>query len=349
MRRALLIVNLGTPESPDVRDVRPYLQEFLGDHRVIELPAPIRWMLVNLLIVPFRSRKSARAYESIWTSEGSPLKALTKRLAQKTASRSAGEFCHIDFAMRYGTPSMEQILHRWSQQKDIDEIVVFPLYPQFASSTWMSLIDALQAAHRNIKDCPKTLVASPYYADARFVKAFARSIQSTRQKDEHVLFSFHSIPTSHLRHTDAEQRCLKTPNCCEGIELRNHNCYRAHCMATARAIAADLGLDSSHYSVTFQSRLGRGDWLTPSTESFLVDFAKSHPLQDLVIASPSFPVDCLETLEELGMHGAETYRANGGGQLRLASCPNDDETWAQDLIKIALGASQHPALTLNRR
>jgi len=349
MGRALLIVNLGSPESPDIRDVRAYLREFLNDHRVIEIPAILRWILVNLIIVPFRAPRSARAYDSIWRNDGSPLKTLTKRLSQKIASDLSNPYIAVDFAMRYGSPSILQILQRWSHRKDIDEIVVFPLYPQFASSTWTSMLDAIQSAHRSIDDCPSILVHPPYYADKYFVQAFARSIRTKRSGNEHVLFSFHSIPTSHLRHTDAEQRCLQSSNCCDKIDLHNHNCYRAHCIASTRTIAAELGLESSQYSVSFQSRLGRGDWLKPSTESFLIDRAKSHPKEDLVIASPSFPVDCLETLEELGQHGAESFSTYGGGTLKLAPCPNDDDEWASDIIKMSLSAVQHPALTIGRR
>ena len=334
-RVGLLLVNLGTPESPKPEDVRPYLREFLSDPRVIDIGALPRWLLLNLFILPFRPRKSGEAYEKIWTERGSPLLFHTKDLAEKVQKR-CGEGVVVDIAMRYGNPSIPAALLRF-RERAVDRIVVFPLYPQYSSAATDSSIEKVFAEASRLWNTPFLQVVPPFYDHPAFIEASVRVARPVYQEApwEKVLFSFHGLPERHCEKSDdTGAHCLKSEGCCDRIVEANRNCYRAQCFATARAVATGLGIPEDRRIVCFQSRLGRTPWIRPYTDEVVVELARSG-VKRAMISSSAFVADCLETIEELGIRAAESFKANGGETLRLVPSLNADDAWADAVVALA--------------
>jgi ferrochelatase len=336
MKRGLLLINLGTPDAAEPEAVGRYLREFLMDKWVVDIPWPLRWALVNLAIVPRRKRASAHAYEKVWGKRGSPLRYHLEDLAQGVRAEAAGEF-QVEIAMRYGQPGLRAGLRSLSA---CEQILVFPLYPQYAeSSTRSSLEEAGRQARALGIDPAKLSFVPAFYADPGFIAAFAEAAREglAGSQPDHYLFSFHGLPEAHVRATDrsaGQPACLASAGCCERVTDANRDCYRAQCYATARALAAELGLAPGKWSVSFQSRLGRRQWIKPYTDFVYKELAQKGARQ-LAVLCPSFVADCLETLEEIGMRGDADFRAAGGERVLTAACPNARPSWARAVAEIA--------------
>lgn len=331
----LLLINLGTPASPNPRDVRPYLREFLMDPRVLDVAAPLRWTIVHLAILPRRPRQSGAAYAKIWTDEGSPLLVHSRRLVEQVQAR-LGESVVVELAMRYGEPSIAAALARL-RERGIARIVVFPLYPQYSSAATGSSLERVFAAAGRLWNTPYLQVIPPFYDHPEFLDACAEVIRPVveRTDPERVFFSFHGLPERQVRKSDPTGRhCLASADCCDAIASANRNCYRAQCFATARLLGQRLGVGAERRIVCFQSRLGRDPWIRPYTDELLASEPRAG-VRRAVITSPAFVADCLETLEELGMRGLETWRENGGETLELAPCVNSTDRWADAVVTIA--------------
>ena len=338
-RVGLLLINLGTPASPKPSDVRRYLREFLSDPRVLDMPAWRRKLLLELLILPFRPRRSGEAYEKIWTERGSPLLFHSRDLVAKVQQR-LGSRVVVDLAMRYGEPSIAGALARFKREA-VDRIVVFPLYPQYSSAATGSSIEKVFDCASRLWATPYLQVVPPFFDHPAFIDACARVARPVIDGGaaERVLFSFHGLPERHCTKTDdTGAHCLKRPDCCDRIVEANRNCYRAQCFATARSLADALGIPTEARIVCFQSRLGRTPWIRPYTDEVIVELARAG-VREIAVASSAFVADCLETLEELGIRGAESFRAAGGGMLRLIPAVNSDDAWADAVVTLVRESS----------
>lgn len=325
MTTGVLLINLGTPDAPTPEAVGRYLREFLMDGFVIDVPTPLRWFLVNVLIVPRRKYQSAKAYQKIQMAEGSPLLIHTRELAGKVATQ-LGEDYVVEFGMRYGSPSIASALSRLKSQQP-SRIVVLPLYPQYAESSYRTAVEETKQRAAELID--RLVFVPPFFARHEFIDAFAQRIKNCINQGpvEHFVLSFHGLPVRHLQKLDETQsHCSVVASCCEQITAVNVNCYRAQCVATARALAAALNLKTAEYTVSFQSRLGRAKWIEPNTEGVLKELG-SRGIRSVAVVCPSFVADCLETLEEIGIRGRETFIAAGGKELRLISSLNSDQIW----------------------
>ena len=340
--RAVLLVNLGSPDSPSVPDVRRYLREFLGDPRVLDLPAPLRWLLLEGIILPTRPKKSAHAYASIWTPEGSPLMTTSSSVQRKLAARMDPDL-PVYLAMRYGNPSIESVIDRIATE-GIDEVLLIPQYPHYAMSSWETVVVRVreEAARRDpglVIDC-----VAPFYADRDYIEALhAVSAPWFAKPHDHVLFSYHGIPLRHLRKADSSHaHCQCSASCCAVASPAHETCYRAQVMATTRALAARAGLAPGAYSVTFQSRLAGEPWCEPFTDHELRRLP-TDGVKRLLVLCPAFVADCLETLEEIAVAGRDTFLAAGGESFELIPCLNDQAPYI-DFLAGRVAAWRTPAV-----
>lgn len=319
----VLLVQLGTPDSTRVADVRRYLREFLSDPRVLDIPAPARWLLLRAVILPFRPRRSAAAYRTIWRSDGSPLLVHGRDLAAGVA-KALGEGFRVELGMRYGAPTVASALGRLLAV-GADRIVVLPLFPQYASSSSGSALERALGVAATRWNVPQLVTLGAFYDDPGFVAAVADRARPVLDalRPDHVLLSYHGLPERHVRKSDESggAHCLASATCCDAIVAANRHCYRAQCFATSRALIAALGLRPEDTTTAFQSRLGRTPWIRPYTDEVLSDLAR-RGVRRLAVACPSFVADCLETLEEIGIRGREQWLAAGGEELALVPCPN---------------------------
>lgn len=332
MKTAALLVNLGSPDSTEVKDVKKYLDEFLMDKRVIDYPFLFRALLVRGIILNTRPKKSAEAYKSIWWDEGSPLIVLTKRLQKKVQT---GTSLPVEIAMRYGNPSIASSLKKLVESNsDLKKVYVLPLYPHYAMSSFETVVEKVKEEAAKI--CPSVELdfQDPFYNDEDYINILAESIRPSLQEPfTKVLFSYHGVPERHILKGDVTGcHCLKTENCCSTPSPAHAQCYRHQCFETTRLVAEKLGLTSDQYSVSFQSRLGRDPWLTPFTDATLEEYGKSG-MEKLVVVCPAFVSDCLETLEEIQVEGAEEFIAAGGKTIDVVDCLNDRDDWSALLSK----------------
>jgi ferrochelatase len=334
MRTGLLLINLGTPDAPTASAVRRYLREFLGDPRVIDIGAVGRALLLNLIILPIRPAKSARAYASVWDAErGSPLLYHSRDLAAAVAAK-LGDDWHVELAMRYGQPSLRDALDGFAE-REVGRIVVLPLFPQYASSstgTAQARVMELAGERWNV---PALDFVPAFFGDPGFIAAFVQVAQPilSEFRPDHVLFSFHGLPERQVVKTDRGGAiCLKTASCCD--DLRNPNCYRAQSFATARALAPQLGLTPDRYTVCFQSRLGRTPWIHPYTDH-VIDQLGRDGIKRLAVMCPAFVADCLETVEEIGIRARAQFKAAGGEELVLVPSLNATAPWVDAVCAIA--------------
>ena len=325
----ILLINLGTPDAPTPEAVGTYLREFLMDGFVIDKPAPLRWFIVNVLIVPRRKYQSAAAYQKVQLPEGSPLLVNTRALAQGVAGELGDEY-FVEFAMRYGNPSIRSALAQL-KERAANQIIVLPLYPQYAESSFETAVVETKRSAAQLGCGDRLTFMPPFYDRPEFVNAFASRISQslTDWSAEHVVFSFHGLPERHVTRLHP-QHCLRARNCCEQVSELNRNCYRAQSFATARAIARQLGLNQESYSVSFQSRLGRAKWIDPPTEAVLQHLARSGK-QRIAVVCPSFVADCLETVEEIAIRGRQTFIDAGGTDLQLVPSLNNEPVWVTAL------------------
>ena len=344
MSTGVLLINLGTPDAPTPDAVGRYLRQFLMDPFVIDTPAPLRWLLVNIAIVPRRKYRSAKAYQKVQLPEGSPLLVHTRALAHEVAQRlnSAGENYAVEFGMRYGNPSIKSALEVLKSDS-VSRIIVLPLYPQYAESSFETAVVEAKRSAREL-GCEDLLTfLPPFYNDPGFINSWAERMRANLNPEttDHLVFSFHSLPVHHVTKFHKDNHSRPTAGCCTEISSANQNCYRAQCFATARAIAAQLALHPDDYTVSFQSRLGRAEWIGPNTVDVIQDLARRGNKR-VAVACPSFVCDCLETLEEMGMRGRETFLAAGGEAFQLIPSLNADAIWAETIAKwIAANANQH--------
>ena len=325
-------MNLGSPDSMEVPDVRRYLNEFLMDEKVIDKPYLLRLLLVRGIITPLRAPKSAAAYRSVWTDEGSPLIVLSKQL-QKALQATIEE--PVALAMRYGNPSPEVAYEELrTKNPDLEEVVLVPLYPHYAMSSYETAVEYAQKIHKEKKYPFKLTVIEPFYKNADYLKAFCTSIEPYLAQDfDHILFSFHGIPERHIKKSDTTgNHCLTVENCCNIASPAHEKCYRHQCFLTVQLAAAALNLPTSKYSISFQSRLGRDPWLKPFTDFRLKEMPQEG-IKKLLIVCPAFVSDCLETLEEIAMEGKETFLEAGGESFTMIPCLNVHPLWVSALEK----------------
>ena len=328
----VLLINLGTPDASTPEAVGNYLREFLMDGFVIDVPTPLRWFLVNVMIAPRRKVRSAKSYEQVQLPGGSPLLVYTRELADQVAARLAPDDRYVvGYAMRYGSPSIEAVLATLNS-RDISRFIVLPLYPQYAESSVETAVVETKRVAKALGCIDRLSFVAPFYKRPEFIAAQARRIrklQEERQVD-HLVLSFHSVPERYLKRLDTTQEhCLVRFDCCNQVSAVNHNrCYRAQCIFTAGAIAAQLGLRDDDYTVSFQSRLGRAKWIGPTTEAVLRDLAQ-RGVKRVAVSCPSFVADCLETIEEMGIRGRQTFIDAGGDELYLIPSLNAEPLWVE--------------------
>jgi len=333
--KGVLLINLGTPDSPKPADVRKYLREFLSDPRVLDMAPLARSLLLNLVILPFRPKKSGAAYEQIWTERGSPLLFHTQDLAAQL-QKVLGETYTVEMAMRYQTPSIPSALASFVE-KGVESIVAIPLFPQYSSAAWGSAAEHLFKEASKFWNIPAIELAPPFYDHPQYIAACAEIAHPILAdfKPDKIMMSFHGLPERHCTKSDASggQHCFKVDNCCASIVPANRFCYRAQCFATAGALAEKLSLTDEQYEVAFQSRLGRDPWIKPYTDFRLDDLPKEG-VKRLAVCVPSFVADCLETLEEIGIRAKEQFVKAGGDDLVLIPAVNSSDTWVEACVSM---------------
>lgn len=325
MKKGLLLVNLGTPETPNSNSVRRYLAEFLSDPRVIDLPVLLRYALLYGVILPFRTKNTAKAYQAMWTKEGSPLLIHSQNL-QRKLQESLGSQWKVSLAMRYGSPSIEDGL---SLLKDCEHLTILPLYPQYSSAATGSSLEKILRLLAVKAVIPSITLIRDFYQDPGFIAAQAALIKPQLANHDYLLFSYHGLPERHLKQSGCLEICA-TP--CAAMNEANQACYRAQCFETSRALGQKLGLSEEQYGTSFQSRLGKTPWIKPYTDELLAVLIQKG-IKRLAVVCPSFIADCLETLEEIGIRARNQWLSLGGEQLTLVSCVNDSELWIEGLVK----------------
>jgi len=328
---AVLLVNTGTVAAPTAAAAGKFLKEFLNDPKVVSLPSPLRKLLVNGFIVPRRARHTAAAYQRIWQTGGSPLLVEMTRLEQALGAELAD--ARVVLAMRYGEPSVPRVL-RSLNESGCRRVVVLPLFPQYADATTGSAIAAVTEALQRYPDLSVDFV-SPFFDRPEFIEALADHY-APLLKDfapEHILFSYHGLPERHIHRSDPTGKCLVRPDCCIPFGPHNRHCYRAQCVATTDRVTTRLGLDKTLYTTTFQSRMGPMRWIGPSTTE-TVDTLASAGIRRLAVACPSFVVDNLETLEEIGIRLREQFMQTGGEDFLLLPSLNSASSWVRALASI---------------
>jgi ferrochelatase len=320
--RAVLLVNLGSPDSTSVPDVRRYLREFLGDERVLDMNALKRWLLLEGIILRTRPRKTAEAYASIWTEDGSPL-IVTSVSVQRKLAAALGPETPVYLAMRYGQPSIGSIIAQMAAD-GVEEALLFPQYPHFAMASWETVVAKVEAEVAKRAPRLRLTCVPPFYADPDYIEAlYAVSAPALAQPYDHLLFSYHGLPARHMRKADPTGcHCLASADCCTVPSPAHATCYRAQIFATTRAFAARAGLAAARHSVSFQSRLAGEPWLDPFTD---VEFQRlaAAGVKRLLVICPAFVTDCLETLEEISMRGQEIFLEAGGESFAQIPCLND--------------------------
>lgn len=316
MQTGILLINLGTPAAPTAKAVRKYLRIFLSDHRVIEIPRLVWLPILYAFVLPFRALSSAKKYQSIWTTDGSPLMYNTRaqQEALEQALQSQGlENTRVTYAMRYGTPSIHTGLTSLINQ-GCQRIIALPLYPQYAASSTASALDIVFQHLQTMRNIPELCTINSFHTDKGYIQALAKQIRQHRQQHhtEHLLMSFHGLPQAMIEKGDP---------------------YFEQCQQTAKLLALELGLASNAYSVSFQSRFGKAKWISPSTNDTLALLA-SNGIKNLHIVCPGFVSDCLETLEEIAMEGEEVFLSHGGEQYHYIPCLNTEPDWINTLVNL---------------
>lgn len=329
----ILIVNLGTPDAPTRGAVYRYLKQFLLDARVIDINAVARNLLVRGIIAPFRSGKSAAAYRELWTEDGSPLKIYAERLVAGVREHLGPEYV-VELGMRYQNPSLESAIGRLMKAR-VKKIVVFTLFPQYASATVGSVHEEVMRILSKQQVIPAVELISEYATYGPMIERFANNARAfDLAAYDHILFSYHGVPQRQLRKADDCNHCLKSPDCCHHLSDANYFCYSAQCYATTAAIAAQLGLQKDQYSVSFQSRLGADPWTQPYTVKVLEEWAKKKGAKKILVFCPAFTADCLETTIEIGEEYREEFLEWGGEQLDLVPSLNDHPDWIKAVAEM---------------
>jgi protoporphyrin/coproporphyrin ferrochelatase len=321
-KTGFLLINLGTPDTPNFSGVWRYLHEFLADKRVVTLPAPLRLLLLYGIILPFRVAKTTRAYQEIWTPQGSPLRWHSEALCHKL-QQYVGEAYHVMLAMRYGNPSIEQAL---ANLQHCDHLFVLPLYPQYSSAATGSSLEVVLRQVAQQTFIPHVTMIREFYQHPVFIDVLAQWIKPYIAGHEKVVFSYHGLPENQVQQSGCQSLCLQ--NCAPDYPP---NCYRAQCYQTSSLLAQALQLPAEQITTVFQSRLGRTPWIQPYMEDQLRQLA-TQGIKRIVVACPSFVTDCLETLEEIGIRTRALWQTLGGEQLTLVPCLNAEDEWCKAIM-----------------
>ncbi len=329
--KGILLVNLGSPDSYSEVDVRKYLDEFLMDERVIDLPYLLRRFILSAFILPKRPKNSAHAYKTIWWDEGSPLIVLSERLLEGVRKKVS---VPVELGMRYGNPSIEYGVKQLIEKSggDLKEIMLVPLYPHYAMATYETVVEKTkEVIKKNKLDITLSLLP-PFYDHPDYIKALVESAKEYLHSEyDHILFSFHGVPERHLKKTDhTKKHCLKVENCCHTPSEAHSVCYRHQCIRTVEEFAKKANLPEGKFSISFQSRLGVDKWLQPFTDQEISRLAKEG-VKKMLLLCPAFVSDCLETLEEIAMQGKETFIEAGGEEFTQILCLNDHPLWVDTL------------------
>jgi protoporphyrin/coproporphyrin ferrochelatase len=331
MKKGILLVNLGSPDSPEPKDVKKYLGEFLMDERVIDLPIWARTLLVKGIILNTRPKASAKAYKKIWWEEGSPLIVLSERLQNKVQQQVD---IPVALAMRYGSMTMKKGLQELVD-KGVDEVLLFPLYPQFAMATTETITVLAEELRQqyfpnlNIESVPA------FYNNPDYIEVLSNAIKKDLEGKnyEHLLFSYHGVPERHIRKSDVtKSHCKMDGSCCVTPSKAHEFCYKHQCLEVTRLVGKALQLEEGTYSTSFQSRLGFDPWLQPYTDRTIERLGKQG-IKNMAIVTPAFVSDCLETLEEIAMEGEEIFHEMGGKEFTTVPCLNDDTEWVALIAK----------------
>ena len=328
-KRGILLMNLGSPNSTEVKDVKKYLTEFLMDKRVIDKPWLLRALLVQGIIVPFRAPKSAAAYRTIWTKEGSPLIVLSRQLQQALQQEVTEP---VELTMRYGNPTPEAAFDRLLEKMpDIQEVIAVPLYPHYAMSSYETAVEFAKEVHQRREYPFRLNFIKPYYNQPGYIEALADRIKPyLAQPYDHILFSYHGVPARHIVKTDITgSHCLQSSGCCDTPSSAHAYCYRHQGIMTTRLVTEKLGIPKDRYSISYQSRLGKG-WLEPFTDTRLEEMPREG-IKKLLIICPAFVSDCLETLEEIADRGRQSFMDAGGETYQMIPCLNTDPLWIKAL------------------
>jgi ferrochelatase len=337
MKTGVLLINLGTPDSPSTSDVRKYLREFLNDPRVIDISFLSRLLLVNLIIVPFRAPKSAKLYEKIWSNEGSPLLKHSLSVKEKL-QKELGENYVVELGMRYQSPSLSSALTQLKKYSS-ERIILLPLYPQYASSSTGSSIEKALNIIKKWEVIPSTKIISKFYDRPDFIDAW---INIAKKYDinnyDHILFSYHGLPERQIKKASANygKNYCQLGECCNKISSSNQYCYRAASFETTRQIVKKLNIPETKYSISFQSRLGKTPWIKPYSDEIIIEKARQG-IKKMLVFSPAFVADCLETLYEIKIEYNELFRKHGGEKIELVESLNDHPAWIETLRNIILG------------
>ena len=342
-KTGVLLVNLGTPDAPTRAAVYKYLKQFLTDGRVIDYPRPLRDILVGGIIAPIRSgafnpvklTKSTKLYDELWTENGSPLKYYGEQVAAGVQER-LGEDFQVELAMRYQSPSIESAIKKMVLNK-VSEIVVFPMFPQYASATTGSVHQEVMRLLSKEENIPNVRMINSYYDFGPMIDIFVANAQTfDLDSYDHILFSYHGVPERYLRKADYFGHCTKTENCCRQITAVNQFCYSAQCYGTTRALVEKLGLREDQYTTCFQSQLGPEQWTRPATGDIVEEQAK-RGAKRLLVFSPAFVADCLETIIEITVEYQEEFEEMGGEHVDLVPSLNDDPRWMDAIAMLVRG------------
>ncbi len=330
--KGILLVNLGTPDSASVKDVRKYLREFLMDKRVIDIPHWKRWLLVNFIIAPLRSPKSAKEYQKLFDKNGSPLKYFGVSVVQKLQA-VLGKDCKVVLGMRYQNPSLAEAL---DQLVHCESLQVIPLFPQYASATTGSVIERVKELTNNWGSAPELKFVKKFFNQELFIETIVDQADKLMKSDQydHFVFSYHGIPERQILKSSVENHC-QFGSCCDEYGKKNQYCYRAQCFETSRLLAGRLGLQKDQFSITFQSRLGKTPWIGPYTDQVLKTLP-AKGIKKVLVFSPSFVSDCLETTVEVGESFRDQFLEAGGEKWTLVPSLNDEEKWVECLAEMVL-------------
>jgi len=327
--KAVLLINLGSPDSTKIKDVKKYLDEFLMDERVIDIPFWKRFLLIKGIILNTRPKRSAEAYKKIWWKEGSPLVVISKRFKKKVAKKIN---IPVAIAMRYGSMSIKNAMQEL-YDKDINEIFLIPLYPHYAMSSYETVVEKVKEINYDFFPEIRIEILPVFYNNEHYINAMAKNIKDHLKdfEHDHILFSYHGIPERHIIKSDtSKSHCKIDGNCCENKSKAHETCYRHQCFETTKALVKNLHLKEENFSNSFQSRLLKDPWLKPYTDFELVNLAEKG-VKNLVVVTPSFVTDCLETLEEIAIEGEKQFLNAGGEKFKHIPCLNENEQWVDTM------------------
>lgn len=330
INKGVLLVNLGTPDSPSVADVRRYLREFLMDERVIDIPYIQRWLLINLIITTFRSPKSAKEYQKLWDEKGSPLKYYGEEVTESLQNKLGDEYV-IALGMRYQNPSIKSALEIL-RGANVSEIIVIPLFPHYASASTGSVIQKVNEIVNEWQVIPSLRYVSKFWDHPKYIEGFVQKGKAMMDKKDYdyVVFSYHGLPERQIKKASAQGYCQINGKCCATYIAKNQYCYRAQCFQTSKVLAAGLGLEESQYTTTFQSRLGKTPWIKPYTDVVLKELP-AKGIKNVLAFSPAFIADCLETTIEVGETFRDEFIEAGGETWDLVESLNTSEVWIDGL------------------